>query len=71
MKQLKKTILTLVALLAVTTGAWADETYTVAGINAVNSEEIKDNNYYDLSGRRVMQPTKGLFIVNGKKVVIE
>jgi len=26
MKQLKKTILTLVALLAVTTGAWADET---------------------------------------------
>lgn len=41
------------------------------GINAVNSEEIKDNNYYDLSGRRVMQPTKGLFIVNGKKVVIE
>ena len=71
MKQLKKTLLTLVALLAVTTGAWADETYTVAGINAVNSEEIKDNNYYDLSGRRVMQPTKGLFIVNGKKVVIE
>lgn len=71
MKQLKKTILTLVALLAVTTGAWADETYTVAGSNAVNSEEIKDNNYYDLSGRRVMQPTKGLFIVNGKKVVIE
>ena len=41
------------------------------GINAVNSEEIKDNNYYDLSGRRVVQPTKGLFIVNGKKVVIE
>ena len=29
MKQLKKTILTLVALLAVTTGAWADETLLV------------------------------------------
>ena len=71
MKQLKKTILTLVALLAVTTGAWADETYTVAGSNAVNSEEIKDNNYYDLSGRRVSKPTKGLFIQNGRKVVIK
>ena len=29
MKQLKKTFLTLVALLAVTTGAWADETLLV------------------------------------------
>ena len=27
--------------------------------------------YYDLSGRRVAQPTKGLYIVNGKKVVIK
>ena len=27
--------------------------------------------YYDLSGRRVAQPTKGLYIINGKKVVIK
>ena len=27
--------------------------------------------YYDLQGRRVSQPTKGLYIVNGKKVVIK
>ena len=26
--------------------------------------------YYDLQGRRVAQPTKGLYIVNGRKVVI-
>ena len=26
--------------------------------------------YYDLQGRRVLQPTKGMYIVNGKKVVI-
>lgn len=26
--------------------------------------------YYDLQGRRVAQPTRGLYIVNGKKVVI-
>ncbi|MBQ9231915.1 MAG: hypothetical protein IJ190_12185 [Prevotella sp.] len=31
----------------------------------------EDNIYYDLSGRRVLYPTKGLYIVNGKKVVIK
>ena len=30
-----------------------------------------DNVYYDLSGRRVMNPTKGLYIVNGRKVIIK
>ena len=29
------------------------------------------NEYYDLCGRRVVQPSKGLYIVNGKKVVIK
>lgn len=33
------------------------------------SHEKTDNVYYDLQGRRVMNPTKGLFIVNGKKVI--
>ncbi|MBQ6767249.1 MAG: hypothetical protein IJP46_01070 [Prevotella sp.] len=32
---------------------------------------VNDNQYYDLSGRRVAQPTKGLYIVNGKKVIIK
>ena len=27
--------------------------------------------YYDLSGRRVAQPTRGLYIVNGKKVAVK
>ena len=27
--------------------------------------------YYDLQGRRVAQPTKGLYVVNGKKVIIK
>lgn len=39
--------------------------------NAVKSEEIKDKGYYDLQGRRIAQPTKGLFIVNSKKVVVK
>lgn len=31
----------------------------------------EDNIYYDLNGRRVLYPTKGLYIVNGRKVVIK
>ncbi len=30
-----------------------------------------DNIYYDLQGRRVLYPTKGLYIVNGKKVILK
>ena len=33
--------------------------------------ETTTNQYFDLSGRRVAQPTKGLYIVNGKKVFIK
>ena len=44
------------------------------GINMVNGEGLKVNGsetYYDLQGRRILYPTKGLYIVNGKKVVIK
>ena len=42
------------------------------GINAVNGSEFKVNGeYYNLAGQRVAQPTKGLYIVNGKKVIIK
>ena len=42
------------------------------GINAVNGEGFMVNGeYYNLAGQRVAQPTKGLYIVNGKKVVIK
>jgi hypothetical protein len=33
--------------------------------------KVEDNNYYNLNGQRVSQPKKGLYIVNGKKVVIK
>ena len=40
------------------------------GINAV--EAVKENGaVYDLQGRRVLNPTKGLYIVNGKKVMVK
>lgn len=35
-----------------------------------NGQWVIDNVYYDLAGRRVVQPTKGLYIFNGKKVMI-
>ena len=41
------------------------------GINAVKSEEVKNNSVFNLSGQRVSQPTKGLYIVNGKKIIIK
>jgi len=42
------------------------------GINAVQGSQSKANGeYYNLNGQRVDQPTKGLYIVNGKKVVVK
>jgi len=41
------------------------------GINEVKDSQFMVNGYYDLQGRKVAQPTKGLYIVNGKKVVIK
>lgn len=44
----------------------------VTGIHAVeNAASAMGNEVYDLSGRKVAQPTKGLYIVNGKKAVIK
>lgn len=53
----------------ITFGFEDDET---TGINDVRSNtENGTTQYYDLSGRRVTHPTKGLYIVNGKKVIIK
>lgn len=45
-----------------------DET---TGIMETVRETTTNNQYYTLDGRRVDQPTKGLYIVNGKKVIIK
>ena len=43
------------------------------GINSVENEGmgIKNAKVYDLQGRRVWNPTKGIYIVNGKKVMVK
>ena len=48
---------------------WDEET----GINSIENGKLKIENeaVYDLSGRRVAKPTKGLYIKNGKKMVIK
>ena len=42
------------------------------GISEIEKmRNVENETFYDLQGRRVAQPTKGLYIVNGKKVVIK
>ena len=41
------------------------------GISNVPSQKFNVQNYYDLQGRRVLYPKKGVYILNGKKVIIK
>ena len=51
-------------------GLWVDgETTDIKSLTPALSQG--EGVYYDLSGRRVAQPTKGLYIVNGKKVLVK
>ncbi len=47
---------------------WGDET----GIQEIGQlDNLQSDNWYDLSGRRVAKPSRGLYIVNGKKVLVK
>lgn len=64
-----KAYLALPATAAVRSGySWTDET---TGIGAALSEIENDGAVYDLQGRRVSKPASGLYIKNGKKVVVK
>lgn len=41
------------------------------GIHSIDNGQLTIDNVYDLSGRPVAQPSKGLYIINGKKVVLK
>ena len=55
--------------------------YYLAGVNVsstptsisgtISSDALDHENVYDLQGRKVAKPTKGLYIINGKKVNIK
>ncbi len=45
---------------------------TVTGISKIKDvRSKKDDIYYDLNGRRVLYPKKGVYILNGNKVIIK
>ena len=42
------------------------------GINTVSNKELKqDGIYYNLAGQRVSKPTHGIYITNGKKILVK
>ena len=41
------------------------------GVNEVNEVKEVNDKWYDLSGRRVAKPTKGMYIHNGRKVIVK
>lgn len=41
------------------------------GIEAIENVKSADNKAYNLAGQRVAKPTKGLYIMNGKKVIVK
>ncbi len=45
-----------------------DET---TAINTVNREEIEDGSVYNLAGQRIVNPSKGLYIINKKKMIFK
>ena len=40
------------------------------GVTEIVNSKLSNSKYFDLQGRRVAQPQKGLYIVNGKKVFV-
>ena len=47
------------------------EVTTVTGISKLNMENNGELKIYDLNGRRVMNPGQGVYIINGKKVLVK
>ena len=42
-----------------------------SGIEELKNSKVEGLKYFDLQGRRVVNPTKGVYILNGRKVVIK
>ncbi len=47
------------------------EIYETTGISSVDAETVSDNSIYTLQGVKVAQPQKGVYVKNGKKVIIK
>ncbi len=52
--------------------SWVQECVSVyTGINTIQAPAATSNTIYDLSGRRVSNPTKGVYVLSGKKIVVK
>ena len=52
-------------------GDWTNYAGVDTGIESIENAQGAIHNYYTLDGRKVVNPTKGVYIVNGHKVVIK
>lgn len=52
-------------------GFFVDETGEATAIESIDDFKANVGPFYDLQGRRVDNPSKGIYIVNGKKIVIK
>ena len=43
----------------------------ITGIISIKDDKVESATYYDLNGRRIDHPAKGVYVKNGKKVVIK
>ena len=43
----------------------------ITSIATPKTTVVTDDQYYDLNGRRIAQPTKGIYIKNGKKIIVK
>jgi hypothetical protein len=43
----------------------------VTGIRTIDNDAMRSGTFYDLNGIRVEEPAKGIYIQNGKKVVVK
>lgn len=41
------------------------------GISQISTASVKDLSIFDLSGRRMSKPVRGLYIIGGKKIVMK
>ena len=49
-----------------------DETTAISDALRLNDKgQMTNDNFYDLQSRKIEKPTKGLFLVNGRKVVVK
>ena len=54
----------------ITEGQYAlDEEAYQTGIGGITVDKVAENEIYDLSGRQVMHPEKGVYVVNGEKIL--